>query len=270
MYKRILSLLVLSTALMFAATPILYRYRIFCVTESKNVYVWAETEPTACPNNTAHTINTNSISIVDRRDPNEVRINEETTPTGGHFKVETVAVPVAGGVDVVTTATKSWFHPVSILTFNFGTTADHQGDIITIDAPSDFTIGVITQAVAPGATVIQVSQSAIDIIGIGYYVKLDNGTNASNLGRVLAMNKVTRNITVETATTNGFLVGTPTQVKISVRTLDAYEIAEPSRYKFGASKFRGIYIPANAIVKISYTNKAVTSKRLVVDLEYLY
>lgn len=43
---------------------ILY-YRIYCNTETSYVYTWKETTPTVCPNNNAHSINTNTISVLD-------------------------------------------------------------------------------------------------------------------------------------------------------------------------------------------------------------
>jgi len=42
-----------------------FKYRIYCITESQYVYSWAEEEPTTCPNNTEHTIDANSITIVE-------------------------------------------------------------------------------------------------------------------------------------------------------------------------------------------------------------
>lgn len=43
---------------------ILY-YRIYCNTEASYTYTWKETTPTVCPNNNAHSIDTNTISILD-------------------------------------------------------------------------------------------------------------------------------------------------------------------------------------------------------------
>lgn len=44
---------------------ILNRYRIYCNTEATNVYEWAETEPIDCPNNNAHSIDSNLTTIID-------------------------------------------------------------------------------------------------------------------------------------------------------------------------------------------------------------
>jgi hypothetical protein len=42
-----------------------HRYRVFCETEQTNIYTWNTISPTVCPNNNTHTINLNSIVIVD-------------------------------------------------------------------------------------------------------------------------------------------------------------------------------------------------------------
>lgn len=49
---------------------IVYKYRLYCNTETAYVYDWAETEPTTCPNNTAHTIDSTKTTIVETQGKN--------------------------------------------------------------------------------------------------------------------------------------------------------------------------------------------------------
>lgn len=51
-----------------------YNYRIWCVTEQAYVYVWSTTEPTTCPNNNGHTIDSSQTTIV-----NEVSTTNAST-----------------------------------------------------------------------------------------------------------------------------------------------------------------------------------------------
>ena len=46
----------------------LYKYRIWCETESAWVRTWAEEQPTACPNNNEHTINENKITVTRKKE----------------------------------------------------------------------------------------------------------------------------------------------------------------------------------------------------------
>lgn len=56
---------------------IVNQYRLFCITENVNVTCWrseADGAPTVCPNNNTHTINTESICIIDSVKSNDVNI----------------------------------------------------------------------------------------------------------------------------------------------------------------------------------------------------
>ena len=43
-----------------------FKYRVYCETESIYVYTWGDSTPTTCPNNNGHTITTSTVSIVDQ------------------------------------------------------------------------------------------------------------------------------------------------------------------------------------------------------------
>ena len=58
---------------------IVYKYEIYCETEAQNVYTWGEAEPTKCPNNDDHTIDTESISIVETAGEDEVALTNVAT-----------------------------------------------------------------------------------------------------------------------------------------------------------------------------------------------
>ena len=47
--------------------PDLYKYKLYCNTESAWVTTWRETIPTVCPNNEGHTIVSGSIAIIDKK-----------------------------------------------------------------------------------------------------------------------------------------------------------------------------------------------------------
>lgn len=51
------------------------RYRYFCQTESNYVYKWDTKKPTTCVNNVAHTIDSNSITIIDSVANQNVSVN---------------------------------------------------------------------------------------------------------------------------------------------------------------------------------------------------
>lgn len=253
-----------------AVDATIYKYKMYCQTEAKNVYTWSETVPTTCPNDTAHTINASSVSVVDERGPDSVTIKEETIATGGHYKAETQTINIAAGPDVDTLITHSWPFPVSVLAINFTTSSAHEDDLISVYAPHNSIVGAITADVSPTDTGISVSQTVIDNIAVGFYVTLFDGVTTNELGRVIAVDNVNNELTIETAATDSFAATTPTYVMMSVCQFKDFELGLPWRYEVGLSKIGGSYLPANVQAKMIYTNKSGAAKKLVIDFEYLY
>src|SRR3990170_8539435 len=134
-YIKLGALVLTSSWFLYAGDQTIYQYKIYCITEGKNVITWAETTPTTCPNNTAHTINPSSISIIDERGPDSLKIKEESIPTGGHFRAEALTMNIAAGPDVITTITKSWPYPINIFAVYMITGAEHEGDILEVYTP---------------------------------------------------------------------------------------------------------------------------------------
>lgn len=231
-----------------------YKYRIYCNTEAQNVYEWAETEPTTCPNNTAHDVNLNSISIMDQQGPSLFTIKEETTPTGGHYRAETRKINADAGPNVTTSMEYSWPFDISVLAIYLLPDATTADDILTVTIGPDMVYGVVPQDITAGSTVIPVSASVMSNIKKGYYVTIDDGTNSDAVGRVIAVNTADSTITVETPTAHAFDSANLVLVKVSVRPVDNLELVSGLQYSLGMKKIGGSYIPANTIVKVDYVN----------------
>ena len=248
----------------------LYKYRVHCTTDNQNEFIWLDendSEPTTCPTNTSHSIDSSKTTIVDSRKPENIRIKEESIPTGEHFMCETKVINT--NANDTSENDYSWPFPISILAV-YMITSDHEGDNFEALIAPDTTIGTITSDVAADDTVINVSQTVIDNTSVGYILTLDDGTNNDNLGHVLAIDKVAKTITVETAAVNNFLAATPTYVKQTVYYLRNYEFGPAWEYVIGESKIGASYLPANTILRARYTNNSITNKKLVVKFEYLY
>lgn len=122
----------------------LYKYGVYCVTDSKFEYAWGEEEPTKCPVDTAHTINATLTKVVNERVAGEVIIKEESIPTGGHFGARTIRVDASRNK----TAKNSivWEIPVSPLAVNFVTTSDHVGDCVEMLVGENTIVGILLGA----------------------------------------------------------------------------------------------------------------------------
>lgn len=287
-----------------------YKWRVKCTTDNQDEYIWAETEPTVCPTNTAHSIDSAKTAIVDKVESNQVSIKEESTPTGEHFGCTSLVLNCPTGS--TSSGSISWPFPVSALSVEFVSTSDHENDVINMCIGKDTTVGSITANVSPASawtaqnytagdvvtdggkvfscilnTVsneitsntiywshgfeVPVSQTVIDNCKIGYYVKLSDGTNTDDCGRVISVDTVNDKLYLETNLTNSFLAATPTYIKITVFNIKDYQIGPAWERKIGDSKIGGSTIPKNVSVQIDYENKSNTVvKTFVGTVEYLY
>lgn len=288
----------------------LYKYRIYCVTDSTYEYVWAEEEPTTCPTNTAHTIDTTSITIVEVKEPNEIKVQEETVPTGAHYAIETVQLDSIK--NSTTSTTQSFGFPISALSINFVTDSSHYLDEITLTIDKDRIIGAITNVLSPASTWVSqnyiegntveyssklytcildtvsnevptnmtywkrglqlpVSSTVTSNTAIGFYITVDDFTNADQVGRVLSIDDTNGYIYVDTNLTNSFSPATPTYIRQNICPLKNYIIGPPWHYSIGKAKIGGSNIPSDIVVTIEYTNKSLLDDKVFIGiLEYLY
>lgn len=193
----------------------------------------------------------------------EVLIQEENVKTGGRFQAKGVqlGIPATTGwteIDV------SWPIAVSLLSAAIQGEAANQDDEGEVLVGPDTIIGTITANIVVDDTTIFVSQSVIDNIEVGYWVKI----NSEDFGRCLAVDKVNLTIDVENAA-----VGTHTAgdyVKQTVKL--GYELSFGSNGIdcVGESKIGGSYIPANTVIRVRHNNISATAKNFNVRFEYLY
>lgn len=118
---------------------------------------------------------------------------------------------------------------------------------------------------------LNVSQTVIQYIALGNYVKLDDFINSDSVERVIGVDKVNNKIYVEGNPTNSYSAATPTYVRMSKYLLKDYEIGEPWSNVIGENKIGGSYIPKDTIIKCYYHNISTdTDKELLGMVEYLY
>lgn len=254
------------------ATLILYKWRVYCATDSKYEYIWldeTQAEPTTCPVNTAHTITAAQTSIIDTRVPDVVNIKQEDVATGENYMWDTKAFDALP--NQISTMTITYPIPVSVIEARFVPADENKGDVWSWVIAPDTTVGALTQNVAVSDTVIHVSSTVTDNIKIGFYANLFDGANTEELGRVVAMDGAAGTITVETASTQAFSAATPTYVRMNIYFLKDVEIGHPWQTIYGEGKIKSSHVPANTPVRVSYDNKSTTvTKRIVCEIELMY
>lgn len=59
-------------------TSNLYKYQIYCETDSKWEYVWRDSPPSICPVNNNHTVNSDTVSVVESINKNDISYGDGT------------------------------------------------------------------------------------------------------------------------------------------------------------------------------------------------
>ena len=252
-------------------TTQLNKWRIFCQTENTWVYKWLEdgaSDPSECFTNNTHTVNENSISIIDVIESKEVIIKEETTKTQGNFRTEGFKFDIPAQSEYI--GNISFNYPVNLLSVWFNVNTENLGDRLTVEFQPLYA-GTVQADISSPTTSIQVDLITANIINIGYIVvlKRDSDNHTEKLGEVLAVNKTTGVLTVSTATTDTFSIGDNVYLRVSgVKNLYLTSIG---RHSIGASKLGATFIMAGGVFYAYYTNSTpLMTKNFYYELEYLY
>lgn len=247
----------------------IHKYRCYCLTENTVVFLWSDSAPQFCPNNTQHTLDGNSVTVVETVSDKVMEISQDRGLTGGNFRAETVRAICKP--NMAQTFDFSWPFNISVHTLHFVTNAQHIHDSISCIISPNTIIGYITANVNQGDTTFNVSPTVLANCEVGYIVSLFDGTCKCNLGYVIQKNFQSGTITCQKASTHNFSMTSPTYVMLEIRNINEFEIGEPNKYDIGQSLIQGGLIPANTIVRLEYHNRSKTDAKLFVAyFEYFY
>ena len=117
---------------------------------------------------------------------------------------------------------------------------------------------------------ISVSSTVTDNIVNGAYIKLYNGVNQDSVNRVIHHDNSNMKIYVETNVTNSFASVSPTYVQMTVYMVKDYKFGPAGRREIGNSKIGGAHIPADTLIKATYTNYSTTDDKVFIgQVEFL-
>jgi hypothetical protein len=247
------------------------KYRIPCVTEATNVYSWGTTKPTLCPNNSAHTINSDLIAIVDNIKENKLKIDENQQDTNGNFKYFTLTIESTGPTGGEETTFKKFTRPFPISMVN-GTLhiKEHQlHDSLYIYA-APLPVGPITQDCATGATGIYINTLGFEKANVGFFVRLTDGVNTSNYSTIIQkIDSDTGLCVLETPIDNGFLSSNTTaELKILFTEVD--KLGYAGKLTIGQAIIGGTYVPKNTPIWFEYINRSGQYTMSAFHMEFFY
>lgn len=235
---------------------VVYKYKIYCVTESTYVEGWGTTPPTHCYNNNTHTVNANSIQLLETLDQNTVSIKEDKVDIGRNVYVKSIEIEDVAFGD---TGTAEYIFPLvtSMYSFKFLFHEQNIGDTISIYANPDTTMGLITSNLSVGATVIGAPPALMMYGWPGFHVNVTDGVNNDHLGIILSMDKVNNTITVQTPTEHSFS-STNTVIKMTIRVCDEMKIGGTGYLPFGEDVIGGSALPPTTKARFIYKNNSTS------------
>lgn len=248
------------------APRIINKYRLFCNTENNYVYDWCESIPTVCPNNNVHIIDNSSISITDTIDSNTVNVIQASGDVGDNYRVECKCITAPANQTV--SFLYSWPFNISIMNINWTSTEIHRGDIINGYVAPNTTIGVVTQQINNGDTIIHVSNSVFDYINNGFYINITNGSQIIDLGQCICINKSNNTIKCENSANNTMKAGA--YLQMTIRNIKDLLFVEPESITIANKHIKSSFIPANINLKFDYQNNSGVEKKFKFIYEYIY
>lgn len=244
-------------------------YRVFCTNEQLFVTVWNTDQPTVCPNNNTHSINSTLTTILSTVSPNSVLVENYNYTTGGLYCAESRTMTATA--NTTTSYTLSWPFDISVISVFFTPASVNTGDIVNCYVGPNTTIGTTTVDLSLNGVVINVSNSVIVNVKRGMLINLVNTTTNSStiLGRVISVDTTGLTLTCETPTS--ILVPSGSLVQVTVNNIRNFSIGQPGTVSLSSRNSMASFLPANTLVRVSYTNASVmTTKTFSFGFEYLY
>lgn len=288
----------------------IFKYRVRCLTDEKDEYTWEEEEPTVCPTNSSHTIDASLTTQVDSVKSSVFTVQEESTPTGGHFETRSIRIDAAP--NGVTCKTMVWPYPVSALAVRFHAILEQEGDMVTCTVGENTTVGVATSACSVPTTwtaqnyvvndrvlhnslvysctadtvsnedptdvsfwspgyVIDVSATVAPNVAKGFGIRLTDGVNADKLSRIISVDSKNNKLWLMSGPANAYSPSSPTYVQVTAFMTENYELGGEGQHDIGSTKIGATYIPAGIVVNVCYDNKHATdTKMFAAYVDFLY
>lgn len=253
-----------------ATTTAVSNYKIYCTTENIYVSGWGVVSPTTCYHNNTHTVNPNSVQIIDTISSNTFSVKEDKIEVSRNTTVYSISI-----LDIAPGETKSVTYtfpiPVSLYSFIITPDATNKGDIYSIIAAENTTLGLIVADLAINDTSLIAPTAFLLYATVGYHVSITDGTNTQDLGLVLTKDMETGVITFQNPIQYIFLASN-TLIRMTIKVLNQIRIGGAGVYKFFDDVIGGAPIPAATIAKFTYTNNSIAgdNKELTVYLSCLY
>ncbi len=251
------------------------QYRMYCTDEAQYVTAWACSQPSACPHNTAHTLDPEQTCIVDTVSTSSVVIDSKSyAGTQGFYIMEGERISIASGAPGVVQSHNVMFDlPTRVYGVQLYVTDSNVGDHLDMALNPDTTVGVLTQAAPTGTTIFAVNetvlQHAVPGFSVSFYDAATDTTHAG--GRILAVSTSGGTLTCSGAVPEAVTLGAgTTQVRLTLYVARGIQLPRASTYQIGYGTMGSKPLPAGTTCCIRYSNSNGEAKSLSYAMEYTY
>jgi len=284
------------------------KYNIFCITENLNKFTFGETAPTTCPTDTQHTVNLNSVYIVESRAPNIIKVQEETTPTGGFFKFD--GFEMVAEANTTTEKVLSWEIPINVKSIQVFTPAACTGDFFQTFVNRYATFGILganytayaawldqnytvdqtvyyqgknykcilntsSNQIPTNKTYWTVDYPVLSITSVhlnklskGFLFHLYNGITRTDFGIILEINLI--NGTIKTSGASSINYSAASLAQYSVQRCAKVPLFGPASIEMGQTIIGMSYVPTGTEIICCYENNSNETRRITIYYQYLY
>lgn len=247
-------------------------WKVYCTQAGDEGFheVWSESKPTACPNNNLHSINADSVFLLDTIASNEVVIREEDPPeghskTGGHIGIKTLPCSCPPGLSE---HKFSWPFPISALAFSFMSDSAMEGDSFELLVGPNTNVTSLSADSAASDSSFVVADVANMFVGMR--LNIGDGSKVNDLGVITHIDTANVVVTTDESATDAFSVSSPTVFQGVVTPVSYFEIGPAGSYHIGESKIGGSYTDAGTIISVKYSNNHSSPVTFRPTAEYLY
>lgn len=251
----------------------LYRYRLFCETENKEVEVIYPDVPSRCPNDYRHVIRTDSVQQLeytcDSGPPLFVDIRHEHTPTQGNYRFECRSMSVAP--NAVTTQSYSWPHPINLMEVKVPASQAMAGDTLNGYVLTPAPIGQLTVDASQGDAMFQVTPTVVHHLNVGHNLVLAADGEMHDVGTVLAIDKDMSTVCTTGTTPVPLSSASPTVAHLKIVTIKQLVLPNIDMLiNIGSMKTGGFYVPTGMPITVEYHNNSETAKTVHFYFELVY
>lgn len=258
-----------------ASVLTLNSYSVYCITENTTVYSYGyqEAPPTVCPHDNTHTIDTNTIQVINTYQiPSYIRVIDRSE-TGGNV----LAYGVTATFGTTTPGTVQEFEVTSlpmtvrILNLSINPGEENLYDCFSMFGAPNTEVGALTATLNSGSNTIQVNDTAYANTSIGYKIGITGGGNNESFPFVTGKETLAGPIyqlTLSSNAVNTYASGS--LVDISIPRIINYHITSNNPIVI-ADKAPGTSLtPPNMSAKFYYTNNDGKAKILNIVFDVFY